>query len=131
MLSERTMFEILNSDGTFRQEFNAVTPAMDWLVKKAREYNDGYVTWFAREADEPETIIVMSIAGIYYKLRDVSNFYAVEVDGKQMRIKADSLAALANLVRGKGKRIRVWSPAGIELIDTTFGDAYNLVSSPT
>ncbi len=38
-----------------------------------------------------------------------------------------SLAVIANKVRGKAKRIRVWSPAGVQLIDTKFGDTYKLV----
>lgn len=55
------------------------------------------------------------------------NRYNVEIDGIESTICADSLAALANLVRGKGKRIKVWSSVGIMLIDTQYGDAYDLI----
>ena len=122
-------FEIVSSNGSVRVEVSTVTQGMRWLVQKASEYNDAYVTWFKADAAEPEVIIVMSIAGIYYKLRGTDEMYKVEIDGVRSCLKADSLAALCNLVRGKGKRVKVWSPANLEMIDTAFGDAYNLIQS--
>lgn len=53
--------------------------------------------------------------------------YTVEIDDTITDIEAASLAALANIVRGKGKRIRVWSSSLIPLIDTKFDDVYNLI----
>lgn len=57
------------------------------------------------------------------------NTYTVEIDGISTKLHADSLAALTDLVRGKGNRIKVWSSTGIMLIDTFFGDTYHLVKS--
>lgn len=123
------MFEIVSSDGAVREVFNAVTPAMAWLVNKAREYNDGYVTWFEREDAEPDTIIMMCIAGIYFKLRKLKHTYTVEIDGVQSNVMALSLAEVANQIRGKGKRFKVWSPVGLPLIDTLHGDNYALIKN--
>lgn len=56
------------------------------------------------------------------------NPYMVEIDGIREEIRAESLAHLANLVRGRAKhRVKVWSPVGIMLIDTLYGDAYALI----
>lgn len=120
-------FEVIASNGSVREEFKSVTHGMRWLVQKASEYNDAYVTWFKADALEPEVIIVMSIAGVYFKLRCTDDLYKVEMDGVRSCWKAESLA---NLIRGKGKkRVRVWSPKHLELIDTMYGDEYALIQS--
>ena len=41
-------------------------------------------------------------------------------------IEADSLAHVCNQVRGKAERITVWSPSGLLVIDTKFGDQYEI-----
>lgn len=33
---------------------------------------------------------------------------------------ADSLAEVCNKIRGRGKRFKVWSPMGLQLIDTNY-----------
>lgn len=53
--------------------------------------------------------------------------YRVEIDGKTEEMHAESLAEVTNRIRGKGKHFRVWSPAGLLLIDTAYGDNYGLV----
>lgn len=55
--------------------------------------------------------------------------YTIEVDGVKEEMHAESLAAVANKLRGRGKRIKVWSGVGIMLIDTLFGDIYGLIVS--
>lgn len=57
------------------------------------------------------------------------NPYKVEIDGVVSEVRADSLAELSNIVRGKGRRIKVWSPVGVMLIDTLFGDVYYLITN--
>lgn len=52
--------------------------------------------------------------------------YTVEIDGVREEMHADSLAELATKLRGRGKRIKVWSPSGMQLIDTEYGDVYAL-----
>lgn len=54
--------------------------------------------------------------------------YRVEIDGVEKYIEAKSLAEVTNKVRGMGKRIKIWAPGGLLLIDTKFGDSYTLVS---
>lgn len=53
--------------------------------------------------------------------------YTVEIDGNLEEVVASSLAEVANKIRGKGRHYRVWSEVGLLLIDTQFGDVYNLV----
>lgn len=54
--------------------------------------------------------------------------YTVEIDGNLEEVVAASLAELANKVRGQGKHYRVWAESGLLLIDTQFGDVYNLTN---
>ncbi len=56
--------------------------------------------------------------------------YRVMIDGVDSEMQASSLAEVANRIRGKGLRFKVWSPAGVQLIDTLFGDTYGLVALP-
>lgn len=62
------------------------------------------------------------------------NRYNIDIDGKMFDLNADSLAAVVNQIRqiirdnGKAKRVKVWSQAGIMLIDTEFGDTYGILS---
>lgn len=53
--------------------------------------------------------------------------YTVEIDGVVREIRAESLAEVANKIRGEGRHVRVWSPMRILLIDTNYGDAYCVV----
>ena len=54
--------------------------------------------------------------------------YDVQYDeNDRIKISAWSLAELTNSIRGKAQRIRVWAPSGMQLIDTKFGDVYNLI----
>lgn len=64
------MFRILREDGTVELETPSCTKAMKWLVDKASTVADGYVYWFEPDGEE-NTIITLSIAGVYYKLRKV------------------------------------------------------------
>ena len=48
--------------------------------------------------------------------------YTADIDGERHNICADSLAELANRIRGKGQHIKVWAPSGMQLLDTKFGD---------
>lgn len=58
--------------------------------------------------------------------------YEVDIDGVRSVMKAESLAALCNRIRGTGQRIRVWNlRSAIQLIDTKFGDNYNLIKEST
>jgi hypothetical protein len=52
--------------------------------------------------------------------------YTVEQDGKPGTVLAKSLAEACDYLRDSAKRIKVWSPAGILLIDTLYGDAYGI-----
>lgn len=52
--------------------------------------------------------------------------YTVEVDGVMFTVEAASLAEVCNKVRGTGERFRVWAPSGLLVVDTKFGDAYDL-----
>lgn len=53
--------------------------------------------------------------------------YTVQIDDIVSKVEAVSLAEVANRIRHTGKHFRVWSPAGVLLIDTKFGDTYGLV----
>lgn len=52
--------------------------------------------------------------------------YTVEIDGEISNRCADSLAGICNQVRAQGKHVKIWAPSGLQLVDTEFGDAYNL-----
>lgn len=54
--------------------------------------------------------------------------WLVEIDNKAEIVEAWSLAAVCNQVRGRGKHIRVDSPEGIQMVNTQFGDPYELVA---
>lgn len=53
-------------------------------------------------------------------------WYTINTDGVLTQIKASSLAEVCNEVRGEGNRIKIWSPSGVQLVDTKFGDIYCL-----
>ena len=53
--------------------------------------------------------------------------WTVAIDGIERQIENASLAGVANAIRGTGKHFRVWSPQGVLMIDTEFGDIYGLI----
>jgi len=54
--------------------------------------------------------------------------YDVWIDGTSSQVEAESLAEVTNKIRGTGKWFKVWSPLGVQLIDTMFGDTYGLLN---
>lgn len=50
--------------------------------------------------------------------------YRVEIDAATITLLADSLADVCCQIRETGRRIRVWAPSGLLLIDTNLGDQY-------
>lgn len=61
--------------------------------------------------------------------------YEIRYDDTSLfELEAASLAAVANIVRqeilkSRVKRVRVWvNHSGVQLIDTKFGDAYDLIA---
>lgn len=56
--------------------------------------------------------------------------YTVQCDDEAPKtIYATCLAELAHKVRGKYDTVKVWSPAGLMLINTKFGDTYKVAKN--
>lgn len=75
----------------------------------------------------PDTVKVY-VGEVPTEYKNPKNVYTVEIDGRESKVEVETLAELANKIRGTGKHFRVWSPTGIPLIDTKFGDAYGLIT---
>ena len=90
----------------------------EWVCQRGAHVRTGHSTWvegLGNVCDE-----CMESFTAYYTVR-------YNESEELSKVAALSLAELANKVRGKADRVRVWSARGVQLVDTKFGDAYDLV----